>query len=150
MSTPFNDELQRSALLTFEQLGFMLPAEGEADHAARLESFARVRFNGEFSGELRLQAYGSITAELASSMLGISETPTLRQQADAFAEAANVACGNLLPGIAGVKAVFDLTTPEVGNRIPYQPKGPAARVELAFDQGHVIAELFLDEQETPA
>jgi len=140
-------ELHRAALLTFEQLGFMSPEDphdGSQDNP--LELSAQVRFQGPFSGELHLHAFGKITGELTANMLGTIEPPSIRQRCDAFAEAANVVCGNMLPGIAGTDAVFDLEAPQISAKLPIMPEPPALSIGLHFDEGHVVVELFLNEK----
>ena len=107
--------LFRTAVLTFEELGFLLPSE-EVDArqaAAAPSAMVSLDFAGPFAGTLLLRLYGDLLPELAANMLGEEETPPLQEQLDALGEVTNVICGNLLPAIAGREQVFDLGEPRV-------------------------------------
>ncbi|MBN2171605.1 MAG: chemotaxis protein CheX [Candidatus Krumholzibacteriota bacterium] len=123
-------QLFRTAVLTFEELGFLLPSE-EIDArqaAAALAAVVHLDFTGPFAGTLELRFYGDLLPELAANMLGEEEPPPFQEQLDALGEVTNVICGNLLPAIAGREQVFDLCEPRVAADGP--PAGNQALGEL--------------------
>jgi chemotaxis protein CheY-P-specific phosphatase CheC len=96
-------------------------------------------------GDLLLIISDAAMPELASNMLGMDEeeTPPEDQQRDAVKETLNVICGNLLPKIGGVEAVFDIQAPEILeaealkmllNDFKADPKG-CASARLSLDDG---------------
>lgn len=98
---------------------------------------ARVAFCGPFSGVLDLRVGRDICPELAGNMLGVEpEETTPEQRDDAVKELLNVICGNLLPAIAGKRAVFNVDSPVI---LPETPTGePASRLaeaRLSLEEG---------------
>jgi chemotaxis protein CheY-P-specific phosphatase CheC len=103
---------------TLEQLAFVFSFPDEVDPAAISEAAVtgvQVTFSGPQQGKLLLVVSSAVLAELAANMLGLDdgETPPEDQQKDALREAVNVICGNLLPRIGGVEAVFDIQPPAI-------------------------------------
>lgn len=103
---------------TLEQLAFIFSFPEEADSTAILESEitgAQVAFSGPRQGELLLVVSSSVLPELAANMLGLEDGEVVLedQQKDALKEVVNVICGNLLPHIGGVDAVFDIQPPAI-------------------------------------
>ncbi len=103
---------------TFEGLAFMFGFPEDDKSAVSNEDmiFARVDFEGPFSGRLVVAVSRQPVQELAANMLGLEDEETdvsPEDQADAFKEAINVICGNLLPAIGGKDAVFDIHSPEI-------------------------------------
>ena len=85
-------------------------------------------------------------AELTENMLGLDmgEETAIETQHDAMKELANVVCGNVLPGIAGTTAVFNVAAP-VLNDTPTPVSDeltPAARVTIHLDEGPATLELL--------
>lgn len=150
MTVLLTEALSRVAEATFEQLAFLFPEPGDlsgnSDDCA--ETAARIRFSGAFSGELIVALSTSALAELADNMLGLDDgwESSVEQQHDAFREVLNVLCGNLLPELAGSKAVFDLAAPEVLDAAEYlqalEGRTPRARVRMGLDEGHLDLVLF--------
>ncbi len=104
------------------------------------EIFTMVNFKGPFSGKLIMNVSEKILPEIAANMLGVEEDETgIEEQYDAIKELINVICGNLLPEIAGKKAIFKVGTPEIisdAYKTEEELKTePLARVKLAFDRG---------------
>jgi len=106
-----------------------------------LEIFTVVSFKGPFSGKLIMSVSERILPEIAANMLGVEEDETvIEEQYDAVKELINVICGNLLPEIAGKKAIFKVGTPEIISDV-YKAEEelkkiePLARIKLAFDGG---------------
>ena len=91
--------LYSTAILTFEDLGFLLPDDGvsEEQGGASFRASARIHFRGPSEGYLCIRLYGGFLPELTANMLGEEEIPSEEGQADVLGELSNVICGNLLP-----------------------------------------------------
>ncbi len=68
------------------------------------------------------------------------------QQQDALKELCNVLCGNLLPEVAGSKAVFDLAAPELLDCAALEAaragQTPRARMTMGLDEGSIELILY--------
>jgi CheY-specific phosphatase CheX len=130
MPIRLEQELYRAAILTFEELSFMLPADtlNERQRAATPSARASISFAGPFVGNLVVTAHGDLLPRISANMLGQDKPPALSEQLDALREISNVVCGNLLPSLAGSDAIFDISPPAVAN-----PVGPALQVEKAAE-----------------
>lgn len=108
------EELQRTASMTFEEFCFMFtnPEFDENEREIQVGKAAVVNFSGPFSGKLTVKADDDVIPLIAENMLG-EDDPTEQQQFDALGEIGNVICGNLLPGLGGSKAVFNIDAPKV-------------------------------------
>ncbi|NIA29227.1 MAG: hypothetical protein GWP06_04840 [Actinobacteria bacterium] len=140
--------LIKATVLTFEQLSFLLPTEelDEKQQNARPEAAVSVEFQGPFSGKLLLILYGQLLSNIAANMLGQEDAPSKKQQQDAFGEIANVICGNMLPGIAGSKEVFQIFAPQWIRNAGSAAAGKetsAAEARVGLDLGRVDVRLFL-------
>lgn len=110
-----NDRALRAAVTaTFERLAFIVadPEVTPEQSALPVAAGCRVHFRGRISGVLEAEAYGAVLAETAGNMLAAEGGTTPAEELSAFAEAMNVVCGNALPALCGVQAVFDLSAPE--------------------------------------
>jgi chemotaxis protein CheY-P-specific phosphatase CheC len=148
MPNVYSDVLMEVAGETLEQLAFIFsfPDEMEPD-AIWAESVigCHVTFNGQAQGGLLMLISAAALPELAANMLGLDEdeTPPEDQQQDALREALNVICGNLLPRVGGVEAVFNIQKPEIleaeaakamMNEYRSDPRGYASAL-LSLDEG---------------
>lgn len=108
-------ELFKAALLTFENLSFVLPTEtiGAGQEAAPAREAVRVDFHGPFEGCLLLRLRGDVAPVLASGMLPSGAPPDRATIEDAVKEVGNVVCGNFLPAYAGDQAIFRLDAPRL-------------------------------------
>jgi CheY-specific phosphatase CheX len=139
-------ELYRAAILTFEELSFMLPADtlDARQQAAKPSARASISFAGPFAGNLVVTAYGDLLPMICANMLGQDTPPAQNEQLDALREISNVVCGNLLPGLAGAEAIFHISPPAV-----VSPVGPAfqgektAEVEIGLQEGRFHFTLVL-------
>jgi len=151
MSNKIQQALFKAAALTFEELGFMFPENTIDERRQNAEEHAAVSvdFRGPLNGKLVLRLYGDLLPILAANMLGKDEPPAPKLQNDALGEIANVICGNMLPEIAGFKAVFQLGAPKVVSRAETSSfktlHSPAAAVCLGIEQGRADVFLFIDE-----
>jgi CheY-specific phosphatase CheX len=138
-------ELYRAAVLTFEDLSLMLPTPGVEDwqRSATHTDAIRIAFSGPFGGSLALCVYGDLLPRIAANMLGQAEPPTRAEQLDALGEVANVICGNMLPGIGGSDALFEISTPQMVpiNEIMKSASDAQVNVQLGLEEGYV--DLFL-------
>ena len=152
MNNKYDEELYRVAEETFAALAFIMPLdpEDEAPEETDAGIVASVAFTGEFRGILFLSVPAGLLPELSANMLGTEEgeEPPIDQQRDAFAEALNVICGNLLPIIAGTEIVFDVHAPEIlaDGRIPdeFEQYESAGSATLIFDTGKAELVIFVD------
>lgn len=153
MSNKLQQALFRAAALTFEELGFTLLENtiNERRQSAEEQAAVIVEFRGPLNGRLVLRLYGNLLPNLAANMVGKEQPPMPRLQNDALGEIANVICGNMLPEIAGFKAVFQLGAPKIVSRVEagsvmaHHP--PAAAVCLGIEDGRADVFLFLDEEQ---
>jgi len=134
---------------TLEQLAFMFSFPDDMDpDAIWAESVTGcyVSFSGHTRGELLMLISSAALPELAANMLGLEEdeTPPDEQQKDALREALNVICGNLLPRVGGVEAVFDIQAPEI---IGAEAAKAMVDEYQSSSQSCAIALLSLDEGE---
>ena len=118
MSHKYSQLLAEVAADTLEQLAFIFSFTDDPDENALWEdkvTGCHVTFDGPHQGEILLAANSAVLPELAANMLGMDdeEAPTREHQEDALREALNVICGNLLPKIGGIEAVFDISAPAV-------------------------------------
>jgi CheY-specific phosphatase CheX len=138
-----NDAIQRTlyrvAESVLEQLAFIFsfPEEDRAPLDGPDALGARVAFAGPFSGSLHLRIGRDIGPELAGNMLGVdAEETTPEQRDDAVRELINVVCGNLLPAIAGKRAVFNVEPPVILGPAESEPDDPPlAEARLSLEEG---------------
>lgn len=147
MKQNLESALYQAAALTFEELGFLcpLPAGLSESPSEPLAVKAQVAFRGPFSGRLEIRTSPALLEILAANMLGEAAPPALVQQYDAWAETANVICGNMLPRIAGPQAIFDLAAPQVSasSGAPVDPEAPTVSAQIDLDEGRAELLLFL-------
>jgi hypothetical protein len=142
MSKKLETELYKAATLTFEELGFLLPTPeiDEQQLNAQVEAAVSVDFDGPFSGKLLVRVCGGLLPMIAANMLGEDDVPSKSLQYDALGEIANVICGNMLPGIAGSKDVFHVSSPRMAESID---SPPVAEVQVGLGLGRADLLLFV-------
>ena len=151
MNSNLEKALYKIAVMTFEELSFMLPTPEleEQQQDAPVEAAVSVEFWGPFNGKLVLKICGGLLSTLAINMLGEEELPTEQLQRDALGEIANVICGNVLPAIAGSKNdSFKLSAPqtvEAGDSPDgASPEPPVAEAHIGMEQGRADVLLFVN------
>jgi len=149
MPSKLEKELYRAAVLTFEELGLMLPTAelDESQQRAGAEVTVTVAFDGPFSGRLTVTICGDVTGELAANMLGDVEAPGSEHCDDALGEIGNVICGNTLPRVAGKGALFSIRSPRVtrpGEGGADDGEPPVATAQVGFDNGRADLAFFID------
>ena len=148
--------LSRATTSTFEELALLFPEHelSPEQAAAPLDVAVSVEFRGPRRGRLLLRASSNILSSIAANMLGEDASRQRPLQRDALGEIANVICGNLLPAVAGVAAVFHLSAPRVHeglDDVSRQEDVPTARVIFGVEDGRTEAVLYLfEERDDPA
>jgi CheY-specific phosphatase CheX len=145
MNQPLDQALSAAAEQTFEALAFMftMPEEDSPPASMAPVAMVAVEFDGPFAGQLVVGVSADMLPAVAANMLGLEPgtTPTDEQRQDALRELANVVCGNLLPEIAGPKAVFNVRPPSLVVEDPARRGTEVAAASLVLDTG--IARLTL-------
>jgi CheY-specific phosphatase CheX len=149
MHHEYSDVLMEVTVETLEQLAFIFSFADDVDpDAIWAESVTscHVTFNGHAQGGLLMLISSAALPELAANMLGLEEdeAPPVDQQKDALQEALNVICGNLLPRIGGVEAVFDIQKPQI---LEAEAAKALIKEYQSDPQGYASAFLSLDEGE---
>lgn len=147
MNEEWNTALARAVRDVFEALCFMMPAPKasappESQGASRV--VLAVDIGGAGDGCLQLALSDSMVAKVASAMLGEDGPLELSEQYDAVRELANIVCGNVLPLVAGERAVFELASPRViATQQLRLDDGGDATASVRLDEGTVAASLWL-------
>ena len=148
MTTSLEAELYKAAVLTFEELSFMLPLCGpdQAQSAGQAAAVATVRFSGPLSGRLVLGASDELLPAMTANILGDDNIADARLQCDALGEVANVICGNLLPAIGNVHEVYRIEAPQLQGKTPHvaDEGAPSAEVCLVLEEGWARVGLYLE------
>lgn len=149
MNNKLEQELFKAATSTFEEFCFMFPApemEGELEDI-EFGKAALVHFQGPFKGKLIVKASENLMTTIAENMLG-EDLLTEKQRNDALGEVGNVICGNVLPGLAGAKAVFNIDSPQIvtiEELADIQPTKNTIAVKLPLDEGLVDLKIIIDD-----
>lgn len=132
----------------FETSAFMKIMGKESGDVKRapLDAGAVISFHGPFSGRATLRIASSQLPEMAANMLGKVNSRRISDelQRDALQEVLNMICGNVLTGLAGEEAVFELGLPEYRDfrSADSAPSG----VCIPFALENTRAELFIDKE----
>ena len=148
MSSTMVQSLSRATTATFEELALLFPEHDLSPEqaAAPFDVAVSVEFRGPLTGRLVLRASSNILGSIAANMLGEDASRERPLQRDALGEIANVICGNVLPAIAGVEVVFNLSAPHVCEGVESASRErdkPSARVMYGIEQGRTEAVLYL-------
>lgn len=153
MNDPIQRVLYRVTESVLERLAFIFsfPEEDREPLDGPDTLGARVAFTGPFSGALHLRVGRDIGPELAGNMLGVDpEETTPEQRDDAVRELINVICGNLLPAIAGKRAVFNVEPPVIlGPAESETDDPPLAEARLSLEEGECDIRLRVREPLPP-
>jgi len=146
MNAAWTAALSRALCEVFENLCFMVPAPRntippEPETLSRV--VLAVDFRGDGHGVLHLILPDSMIATVAGAMLGEDGPLELSEQYDAVCELSNIVCGNVLPLIAGERAVFDLSSPRVIATMDAGLERLDASANVRFDEGVVCAAIGL-------
>ncbi len=158
MGPNYSQLLSEVAAETLEQLAFIFSFSDDPDENAIWNenvTGCHLTFSGHHQGEILLAINSAVLPELAANMLGMDddEEPSQEHQEDALREALNVICGNLLPKIGGVEAVFDISAPAIHPGAEMQSKVEALKSTrtdcgaafLSLDDGECHIYLRYDE-----
>lgn len=157
MNKDLAQQMQRVAEETIGSLAFLMPT-GALDEPNASDPqnalWASVDFSGPFHGCLYMSLSPTILPTLAGNMLGIiDDTTAVPMQHDAFKELLNVVCGNLLPVMAGVEAVFEVGAPRLHQgqrpREVFQQQPPTAQTMLEIEGGQVELAMYVHASALP-
>ncbi len=143
MATTLIDALMTTSVGVLEDLCFVCPdPAGDSAPQSMKTLTVEVAFEGPVQGSLTLRFLDVPREEIAAAMLGevsgeLSESDTR----DALGEVANVICGQLLPRIAGDRAVFDLGAPSFAESA--RRDGADASIALAALGGRIEVALHV-------
>jgi CheY-specific phosphatase CheX len=100
MKNRIEKKLGETAVRTFEDTCFMysVPELKEVQSNLPMEAAAEVKYRGNFTGRVVLEARGGLFKSIAVNMLG-NDHPTETQMRDALGEIANIICGNVIPAL---------------------------------------------------
>ncbi len=101
-----------------EKLAFMFSEPAERDVLSPIDNkyvSASMTFTGEMTGEISITVSEEMCIEIAANILGVNpdDEQAMNLGIDSFKEVLNVTCGQVLTAIAGEKALFNLSIPEV-------------------------------------
>lgn len=134
--------IQEAMVGTLEEMGFLFAMEAEPGEEKGLDGVAvEVAFHGPFTGAVRVEMSAAVLPMLAANMLAMDGEPGRVLQMDALGELANIVCGNVLPALAGPRAVFDLEHPRACTG-PLQGE-PLASSLVVMDGGWAEARLVV-------
>jgi len=153
MPERLNEILYRVAEEILESLAFMFPVlDEERKKISNVFVWgASISFVGPFSGRMVILASEKILPDLVKNMLGLDagEEVSLAQQHDALMELLSIVCGNVLPVVAGKKAMFNLDVPKILSPEEYdtlmKKQDPVSQVTLELENGQADFILFIEE-----
>jgi hypothetical protein len=153
MPERLNEILYRVAEEILESLAFMFPVlDEERKKISNVFVWgASISFVGPFSGRMVILASEKILPDLVTNMLGLDagEEVSLAQQHDALMELLSIVCGNVLPVVAGKKAMFNLDVPKILSSEEYdalmKKQDPVSQVTLELENGQADFILFIEE-----
>lgn len=148
MPNSLKSRLYQATALTFEQLGFVLPASDldSVQRGARCDARVMVSFQGAHEGRLVIATDGEVLGSIVSNMLGEDGRIPLESRLDALGELANVICGNVLPLMAGSQATFNLESPRILSATEVMAASDetvVAEVEVGLNGGRAEVRLLL-------
>ena len=148
MSNVMKTALHKAAVLTFEELGFLMSSDelDEGQKSATADATVQVAFRGPRQGQLQVTLCGGLMEPIALNMLGEDEPPSRDDVHDAVKEVANVICGNMLPSLDGAEAVYQIDAPEMVDAQSTSTDDEfslLATTQLGLDAGRADLSLFI-------
>ena len=149
MKTKIENDLKEATINTFEDICFMyaVPELKDIQKTLTLEAAAEVKYRGDFTGKLIIEARGGLFSAIAANILS-TDLPSSQQKRDALGEIANIICGNVVPSLGGVGRGYKIEPPRPLNKddlLKEEGQGkPLAEVTLNFNQGRADIKFFVD------
>ena len=156
MNEKLDQIITQIAIDTLEKLAFMFAfPQDDGDKTiqagdANGHVHASVAFSGPFDGTLAIEMTLPELSELTVNMLGLDSGNEVseEQRHDALKETINVICGNMLPAIAGKRAVFNIEVPRIlepdESLAADGEQQPCSVVRLNLEVGLCCLYLFVD------
>jgi len=155
MNSALEEQLAQTAAKTLEDLTFFFatPERWEATDISGDDYILGAAFNGDFEGYLVFICPPLAGREMTANMLGMDDAESVSsdQVQDALKEVINIICGNILPAVAGAKAMFNISPPEIldsGQEPEFGRNAPPvgrAKLDLEGEPGYLF--LFVDDPE---
>jgi CheY-specific phosphatase CheX len=149
MKTQIEKVLKEATVRTFEDVCFMyqVPELKDDQKNLALEAAAEVKFRGNFTGKLVIEARGGLFSAIAANMLS-NDVPNDQQKKDALGEVANIICGNVVPSLGRSEPEYKIESPRCLNKDDLLKKEkqekPLAEIALNFNQGRADIKLFVN------
>ena len=153
MNSALEEKLAQTAAKTLEELTFCFatPERWEPPDFTGDEYVLGAQFAGYCGGYLVFICPAGSGREMTTNMLGLDEDDAVtgEQVQDALKEVINIICGNILPTLAGVEAVFNIAQPkimDVGQAPEFGRETPPVgrvRLDLEGESGYLF--LFVDD-----
>jgi hypothetical protein len=135
---------------TVEQSCALSPASADSpalDRADGLEELVVTRFSGPMRGRMLLGVRGGLLGRITTGFLDGPEALDRDCQIDALQELANILCGNLLPYVAGAKAVFSISVSRCASKDDWAPAAGEVLfgdVSASYEGGDIFVRLLLE------
>jgi len=152
MKTRIENALIEASIRTFEDVCFMylVPELKDSQKELVVEAAAEVKYKGEYTGKLIIEARGELFTAIATNMLS-NEIPNTQQKKDALGEIANIICGNIVPSLGrqGGRG-YKIESPRFLQRDELLKEegqsAPLAEIVLNFNQGRADIKFFVNSQ----
>lgn len=149
METEVPQALNLVLIQTVEQMCRLVPTpDGVPDCAGSpvFEALVFADFAGPIEGRLLLGAGGSLLERIAEGFLEGEESSDPGSQTDSLKELANILCGNLLPYVAGSRAVFRITPPQLAEQEAWAQRAEEklyAETSVVYETGKLCLRVFV-------
>lgn len=141
MDNNWQQELFAAAVLTFEELCFLVPDESTGGElSAKVLCSTRVSFNGPISGDICVSADEDFLPKLVSHIVEGTDVDKAIFL-DGLGEVATIIAGTVLTKIGGTDAVFSIDAPKT---IPYSTKKVGYTALLEFEGQKVSVIMRVD------
>jgi len=148
MKTRVEKALKTAGMKAFEETCYLYPVPElkEVQEMLPMEAAVEVKYRGDFTGRILIEARGGLSQAIAVNMLS-SQDPSEEQKMDALGEIANIICGNVIPALGGISQGYRIEAPrciplnEVQNNLLGEP---LVSMVLNLNQGRADLKFYVD------